>query len=165
MTHSGQERFMMSSPIRKNNSDQQTKVLEWKKAAYQQTITSELTEDIYLLDQVRDLCVFKLQTHVLGEDLPSHVVNKTKYIEFPAGPWQHFKQNHALSWWMRRFVNKWPVKHNKHTMDVTVTWDQMIIYPWQEYASYDRRLKDPVRIIMPAKINYKEFINNDPTDR
>lgn len=166
MTHSGQKRFMMSSPYENMNFIQLEDSLGWKKVAYQRPITSEIAENVYLFDQVRNLSMLKFQTHILGQDLPSHTVCKTSSMKFPTSPWQHFKQKHATSWWMRKFVSKWPVKLDTHNFSLTATWDQMVTYPWQKHVKYDRKqLGQPVRIIQPAKINYKEFINNDPTDR
>lgn len=166
MTRSGQERFMMSSPYENMNFIQLEDSLGWKKVAYQQAITSEIVEDVYLLDQVRNLSMFKLQSYILGQEIPSHTVSKTSSMKFPTSPWQHFKQKHAKSWWMRKVVYRWPVKQDTHNILMTATWDQMVTYPWQKHIKFDRKqLGEPVRIIQPPKINYKEFINDDPTDR
>jgi hypothetical protein len=91
------------------------------------TWTERLTEDL----------VYELRAHVLAQRLPTEQVTESTTIEgsetvtwtIPATWWDHWKADHAESWWAGWFVRLRPprtAEHSKtmgYSRDVTLTVD------------------------------------------
>lgn len=79
------------------------------------------------------LSAYVLSDHLIGDTkqvkLPASLA-----VQFPATPWQHFKQSYCLRWWMRpwvRYLN--PVRTETHKARGvacgSVTFDRYATYP------------------------------------
>ncbi len=89
-------------------------------------------------DMVTNDLVYRLGAHVLAERLPPVEVTRETTVEFqsPASPFQHWKQKHAQSWWLRWFVGRWPVRQDTTVKTATLTVDltKYRSYPEANYA-------------------------------
>jgi hypothetical protein len=90
------------------------------------------------VDHFTNALTARLEAHVLGKRLPSltHSASRQLGWEFPASTWQHFKQRHAHSWWLRWLVDRRPVRTSTHTRTVTLTttWEQHVGFPWASHV-------------------------------
>lgn len=77
----------------------------------------EQREDIF-----RDRLIYRLTADVLAEKLPPERIERTSefFWEFPASPFQHWKQKHDRSWWLRWFVARRPVRRVRHAKVATL---------------------------------------------
>jgi hypothetical protein len=118
------------------------KLFEWQKIASALPIAREFLESMppgiqdpafsfspmgFALDQV----VLHLRAFVLTHDLGEHSVTRTKTVDWPATPWQHWKQRHAEAWWLRWFVARRPVRMQTEVVDFHEAWQELAAYPWQ----------------------------------
>lgn len=123
--------------------------LEWRKFGVSSAVSKELVEDASVsevYDHMFDQMVYRMTKFVLGEKIPSMTVKDIQKIESPKNPWQHFKMMYVDKWFMRRLVQKWPVKYDIKYIELTTTWNQYILYPWQKHI-LKKDMGQPVRII------------------
>lgn len=73
--------------------------------------------------------VFDLNSYVLAEHLAPEVYTATERIEFPATPWQHFKERHEGTRWLGWLVRRRPVQYDEHPVMVKVHLDRKRVYP------------------------------------
>lgn len=68
-------------------------------------------------------------SHRIAEATQSTTV--TMGLDFPASPWQFFKQRHADSWWLGWLVRRRPVRTQRQTKSkrVTLTIDRFHEFP------------------------------------
>lgn len=138
-------------------------IYHWQKIAYAQSVSQELLNSFPSgivdlkaecsndFDFMRDVMTVRLSAYVLKHDLGLHSVNRAKTVHFPASPFQHWKQKHAESWWLRRFVTRWPVREQHVKVDFQEAWQEMAVYPWQELMpARDPRMGNAVRIVTPT---------------
>lgn len=99
-------------------------------------------------DFFRDEIVWRLSTKLLHERLPDryYTASDTVWWDFPRSPFQHWKRNHAESWWLGWFVRRWPIKTDRiyRTATMEVDINDYLTYPYQTIA--DPRMGDAVRI-------------------
>jgi hypothetical protein len=94
----------------------------------EQRIGAQVIESLEL-HQVEDIftrsIVTRLTADVLAEKLPPEKIERSKTValDFPASSWQHFKQEHSESWWLRWLVRRWPVRIQQLEQTVTLTVD------------------------------------------
>ena len=69
--------------------------------------------------------VVQLVSEVLTEKITGE--SKTVRLDIPASWWESFKQTFSDSWWLRRFVKRYPVKMT--TLENTVTFERYARYP------------------------------------
>lgn len=126
-------------------------VFDWIKFGLQQRLPSGVHLDGALMqDFLEDELVLKINGYVLGKRQPKvKTVSQptTMEIYVPRTTWQFFKETHKLSWWLRWFVERYPVKYTRfedsRTLEVTV--DVTTIYPYQDVVPHDR-LGQPVHL-------------------
>jgi hypothetical protein len=101
-------------------------------AAVRASLRPRLDEDIW------GGLVYRLTADVLAEKLPPESFERSsKYTwRFPSSPWQHFKQNHAESWWLGWLVRRRPVQLTNHvkTAILTVNLDRYRTFPQANYV-------------------------------
>jgi hypothetical protein len=95
--------------------------------------------------------VLSVKAKVLKYDLPGHEVKDQHTVSFdvPDSPWQHWKRKHGQAWWLRWFVQRWPVRTEQlsRTVHFTAIWEDMATYPWQTVAPTARELGQAVRLV------------------
>ena len=66
--------------------------------------------------------ICRLTADVLAEKLPPERIERSSkfFWEFPASPFQHWKQKHEKAWWLRWFTTRRPVRRVKHTKVATL---------------------------------------------
>lgn len=126
---------------------------------WQKVVSQVLTDAPGIVDveyEVRpelvfDRMVHQLKARVLSHKLPAHEVTELQRVEFefPASPWQHWKQRHGGSWWLRWLVRWRPVRTETvvKTVGFTAVWEQMAVYPWQMFAPTAKVLGRAQRIV------------------
>lgn len=132
-------------------------VLEWKKLGFYQPLSREVaippgvTGVELSIDDALGFCseliLLKLKAFVLTHPLAEHEVTRTKAVEWPATPWQHWKQRHSESWWLRWFVQRWPVRMQQQVVDFREAWQEMAAYPWQDRLPRLSGLGKPTRMV------------------
>lgn len=75
-----------------------------------------------------DLMV-RLESEVLAERLVGGTYTSYGHKDFPASPWQFFKQRHAKAWWLRWLVERRPVRTERHTIRAEVEVTAHRTYP------------------------------------
>jgi hypothetical protein len=102
-------------------------------------------EDRLTLDLIRSVTA-----EVLAEKLPPERVERSQTfgIDFPASPFQHWKQKHATRWWLRRFVRRWPVRTERLTREarLTVNLERYRTYPEANYVLPPDKFGAPYRV-------------------
>jgi hypothetical protein len=94
----------------------------------EQRVGAHMIESLEL-HQVEDVftrsIVTRLTADVLAEKLPPERVERSSEFtwEFPASPFQHWKQKHQGAWWLRWFVARRPVRRTRHKKVATLTVD------------------------------------------
>lgn len=73
--------------------------------------------------------VYRLEATVLQDTLVEDIYDHTVYYRYPETTWQMFKSRHQNSWWMRRFVAKYPVRMKKEYETVKLAVERSYIYP------------------------------------
>ena len=88
------------------------------------TVAESLNVDVDMFSSrmAGDLVV-RMTSEVLAERLLSETQEATFHMAFPSSPWQHFKRDHAETWWLGWIVRRRPVKNEiqTHTRSVTFT--------------------------------------------
>lgn len=112
-----------------------TITLNLRKLAIQHRISGQLLDDLRLdarqdaLNYTAEQMVLALATRVQTHNLPPDQITETRShtTTQPATWWQHWKQDHAPQWWLRR----WPVRETatEHTLVVTVNLRRFHVYP------------------------------------
>jgi len=130
-------------------------VLEWRKIGIVQPHDPDLPCGLSKpqwdaeLDMIRNRMLVRLKSAVLAHRLPGHTASSQRTVSFrvPASPWQHWKQKHQDSWWLRWFVARRPVRTEvlSEKVELTATWEDWATYPWQTIAPTDPRLGMPNR--------------------
>lgn len=107
-------------------------------------------------DEARDDLILELNAFVLGKRFQSKDICQTEtvHMDFPASPWQFFKDKHSDTWWLRWFVNKFPVLVNEFKEDVVfkAVWDIKQIYPEN---TLNARLGAPIIIEAVPRVNWR----------
>lgn len=145
----------------------QKATLDWHKAGTTRSLSGVIFRDRpSIVDDVRDEMRLVLEAFVLGEKLPAKEITKeeTVTMDFPASPWQFFKEKHSSAWWLRWFVSRWPAQfiEFKETVSITAVWDQMEIYPEN---TLNAQLGKPVVIVSEPRVSPAglfQFMNSDP---
>lgn len=108
-------------------------------------------EESFHLDLLRDRAIHVMRSAVLTFDLPGHKVERDHRVTFeePASPWQHWKRAHANSWWLRRFVARYPVRtvELSETIHFSAEWQEYVTYPWQKAAPTSPHLGAANRLV------------------
>lgn len=130
--------------------------LDWQKFGARHSIPRGVeTRYSQVVDEARDALIIELNAYVLGKRLPTKEITKqeTVIMDFPASPWQFFKDKHSNAWWLRWFVNRWPVLFNefKEDVEMTAVWEQMEIYPEN---TINAQLGKPIRIIQSPQLQW-----------
>lgn len=90
-------------------------VLTFKQYAQQFLIDQQLLldADVAVQQQLFGQYLFRLQTKILSDDLPPHMLAERTRVtyEVPASTWQMWKKRHARRWYARRLVARWPVRY------------------------------------------------------
>lgn len=90
-----------------------------------------------------------LESHVMAHKIfvhtEKHLVASDTW-EFPASPWQFFKQRHRDRWWMRWLVVRRPVRLDSHHRDYerTVVIGRHVTFPDCSLDFYDAQMGKPV---------------------
>jgi hypothetical protein len=84
----------------------------------------------------------RLQGFVLTETLAPEYESKS--VEFPDSPFQHWKHKHADSWWLRRFVRRWPVRNRQ--VSLIVECERWRVFPHSKIRLPNRDFGKPVLI-------------------
>lgn len=144
---------------------------EWLNLKNRKFITREVAEQlsgvIYDLkirnggtfEILRDEMLMELNAHVLGKQLPSFEITEHKFYKVPENPWQMFKDMYADKWFMRKLVQKWPVKFVNNKATLKAEWQQWAVYPWLENVPVSPQWK-PVRVIFPVRTKLTSEENN-----
>lgn len=110
--------------------------LEWLKIGMRAEIPQSVLDTVELSVWRNDLIdnmVFALRAKVLADELPPEQITQRYDVTWtvPASPWQHFKQNHDRSWWLRWLVARHPVRLDDHrkTVEFTVDLHRYHTYP------------------------------------
>lgn len=134
-------------------------MFEWRKVGVVQAVSREFLEDHGIPPGVQDVdvtvaedlfadrMIARLRSWVLTHQLAEHEVIRTRTVEWPATPWQHWKQRHAEAWWLRWFVARRPVRMQEQVVDFREAWQELAAYPWQERLPLVRSLGRPVRMV------------------
>lgn len=92
-------------------------------------IKGSVHDDDFMADRV----LLKFTSQVLGHRLPAVTETQSTSIlfRFPATPWQHFKRDHADSWWLRWFVAWRPVvlKGHRQHVELSVNMERHHVFP------------------------------------
>jgi hypothetical protein len=82
--------------------------------------------------------IYRLKASVLAEKLPSEKFERSETftLDFPASSWQHFKQEHSESWWLRWLVQRRPVRLQglEQTATLTVDLERYRTFPLCNYV-------------------------------
>lgn len=153
----------MTFPVR--ISDVQEEHFKWIRVTDEQRLPGVLLEGQVMNDwfgPIADSIIFRINARILGKELPQVAVSKTEQIKSPKNPWQHFKDMYADKWWMRKIVQKWPVKFVTRGITLNVEWDQWAVYPWIDKVPVTPDWQ-PVRVIMPpkTKVTLTDFRNDE----
>lgn len=128
-------------------------VLEPTKFGLMHGVSAEFLSDPNGMDFIQDRMTVQLKAMVLGERLEDFHAQSKEQIAwlFPASPWQHFKEKHKWSWWLRRFVSRFPVQKETHfrTVECNIQAQVRGFYPHQTLA--DPRLG--TRVVLPTNID------------
>lgn len=112
-------------------------------------VDAELSVEQAAMRRAADDMIVRLRAWVLKYKLPGHTVNKrlTVHWEVPATWWDHFKADHADSWWLGWLVRWRPAQMQQRCRSVRfrAAWEDMALYPWQTFAPSHRNLGRPVR--------------------
>jgi hypothetical protein len=103
-------------------------VLERMKMGVRQEVGAHVAESLHLEQWVEPMTrnmVVRLTADILAEKLPPERVERSKTVtlDFPASSWQHFKQEHSESWWLRWLVRRRPVRVQALEQTVTLVVD------------------------------------------
>jgi hypothetical protein len=151
-----------------NNIDPRMQIeqttFNWQKFASRYQIPPGVELDFALEHgRLGDMFV-ELRAYVLGNKLQSSVFKHTEIAEydFPRSPWQFFKLRHLNAWWLRWFVQKWPVLTNVHTqdLDIELNFDVTEIHPERNYA-IPRDFGRPVTVLAQPNLIDTYWTNYD----
>lgn len=136
---------------------------DWQKLGFVKQFTREFLEDFQLppgvgnvslqtgqsaIDFMADTMFMQLKAYVLTHQLAEHSVSRTRTVEWPASPWQHWKHRHAGAWWLRWFVERRPVRMQQEVVDFQEAWTELASYPWQTLVPPLPQLGRPVRVVL-----------------
>lgn len=133
---------------------------DWQKFGAVQAVTREFLDEIGIPpgvarvsvttveDPFRDLVFARLKAYVLTHQLAEHGVTRSRTVEWPATPWQHFKKRHAESWWLRWLVARRPVRMQHEVVDFQEAWTELAAYPWQTHLPPFPKLGRPNRVVL-----------------
>lgn len=116
-------------------------VLEQRKVAARLAVTREATLHTSF-DMLVDQLVVRLESYVQTEKLVGDTKAVYLHLDFPASPWQHYKQKHANAWWLRWLVVRRPVVLKTHSQQRDVVFERYALYP--ESALQTRELGRPI---------------------
>ena len=124
--------------------------LEWLKVGLQTRIPQTVMDTIEVRawrDDMLDDMVFALRAKVLADQLPPEKITRRRDVswEVPASPWQHFKQHHANSWWLRWLVTRRPARLDTHRKMVEFTVDL------RRYRTYPEARVSPAWLGRPVR--------------
>lgn len=136
---------------------------EWLQIRNRRSISKGVFTEMKLIEDelshIYNVMYADLNAFVLGKSLPPEVkmVSIDFEFEYPASPWQMFKEKHKDSWWMRAFVRRYPVQSNtvKKNKRATVSWDKKAIFPDQELVKWKEKLGDPVVILSEPFVKWE----------
>lgn len=116
-------------------------VLERMRVGARQVVGASVVESMRLEQWVEPMSrglVHALTAEVLAEKLPPERIDKSQTfgMDFPASPFQHWKQKHRDSWWLRWFVQRRPVKTDRYekTAFLTVDLERYRAFPQCNYV-------------------------------
>ena len=103
---------------------------------------------------------YTLTAEVLAQKLADETVmdRQRMTVMYPDSPWQMFKNNHDVSWWLRWLVRRRPVRW--HTQERAVTlharWTGYAKFPQASIVVADDRLGRPVYFSQVETFTYVE---------
>lgn len=143
----------------------QTVVLEHLKYKQRQVVgagvlaTLKLTEMPEFLITMGEGMAYELMAEMLAEKIGSDRIERIKVVqqdfEITDGPFQRWKQRHALSWWLRWFVKWRPVR----TVSESKTCQVVLRVEVEDYAAFPHSSYVPA----PAEFGppvFQRFINS-----
>lgn len=105
-------------------------------------------------DLLRNSFIYRLKTDILAEKLPPEKVERSKTftLDFPASSWQHFKQEHSESWWLRWLVQRRPIRYQalEQTATLTVDLERYRTFPQCNYV-FPKNLGPYVQVAIPRE--------------
>lgn len=103
--------------------------------------------------------VHRLEARILSEHLADDVYEESISYGLPSSTWQMFKLVHAAAWWMRWFVERWPVKKDLKTHTVAVQVGRYVNYPEAHVAVRDLGhpyIYEEMRRLAPWEVRQRE---------
>lgn len=131
-------------------------ILHWLKFACLTRFGSEIFSEVRIhRDFMTDMFVMQARADLLSKKLPNRSYKATGQFstDVPSSTWQMFKRTHCYSWWLKKFVQRYPVQVRAEYRYGTVTMDltDVVVYPWQTMVPKDKNLGLPVRVITPGQ--------------
>lgn len=142
-------------PNQEDRLFEQEVALQWKRYAAQTTFHRRLLEvDPFTIEVVFNtifdgLCV-QMEKYILTDDFCDEYQQVTHKFDFPTSAWQHFKMQYAGNWFMRKFVDRWPVKWGTSTSRQEIRLKTSAVFP--DNRMYPENFGKPV-IVRSLKLD------------